>query len=290
MQHLIVFNAPKRSGKSYARNLVSKIIGAHDCAFSDILYDSVPLLYGIEPKRFMNWCNTVDVDGVDEKDKPKEELFGMKPRDALIDISENYLKPKFGRDCIAQITARKVKQEPVVVMDSGFVDELSPFIDALGIPTENVYLIHINRPNHTWDGDSRHTIHPWGDMKHIVIENDGDIMDFQNTVRDLSIDIMRDIQMKNNIECIPVDVESSFDYRQDKSIVSKSLVSIDMNNGQLSFDEPFNVRSAFYRNVQLYSDHAHADLTSTTASYKAIYQQGLTVKDWCDLHSSMGGV
>lgn len=91
------------------------------------------------------------------KDAPQLEFFGKTPRSEYIALSEDYLKPRHGRDVFGRIAARRIQLHKgiatFIIPDSGFVEEAIPVIKQVG--PENVLLIELSRPGTSFTGDSR---------------------------------------------------------------------------------------------------------------------------------------
>ena len=178
----ILFNGPPRSGKDTAGDAVrSAFTGTMKVKFSDPLKDGVHGLYGF---------HGVSVDYFeDTKDLEQEDLLGYTPRQAYIDLSENYVKPCHGKDAFGKIAtrrmARKIEEiedrfDPIfVVPDLGFVEEAIPVRDLLG--AENVLTLQLFREGKTFAGDSRNYVDLYG-VKTIKVLND-DLETFKRTIQ-----------------------------------------------------------------------------------------------------------
>lgn len=103
------------------------------------------------------------------KDSPRAELAGYSVREFLIDLSESYIKPRYGEGVYGRWLYHRVGRimpgpSFVICDDSGFEDEMS----ALG---RNVILVRVERPNHDFSSDSRnYLIGP-----KYVFKNDGSL-------------------------------------------------------------------------------------------------------------------
>jgi len=180
MLKVVVFNAPARSGKDSASSHMCKITdnGYHK-AFKDELFKICANILGISVERFK--------DGYDEtlgevyNRKGKKLLFHEDPdiwykdytgtilqrirgkqyskREFLIHMSENVIKPSFGKDAFGKTFVNSLPEEGIVfVSDSGFPEELQPVIDYVG--AENVLVIRIQREGCSFEGDSRDYLTP----------------------------------------------------------------------------------------------------------------------------------
>lgn len=95
------------------------------------------------------------------KEEPWDTLGGLSQREALIDMSENKIKPMFGSDFFGKAAARKLQTGPdsdgdgrlYIFSDGGFVEEIQPLIDKFG--KENILIIRLHREGFDFSNDSR---------------------------------------------------------------------------------------------------------------------------------------
>lgn len=104
----------------------------------------------------------------EEKEKPHSFLNGKTCREFMIWISEDVIKPTFGKQHFGKLMADNIASVPehidVVVSDGGFKDELLPLIGA-GF---DVHVIRLHRDGFTFAGDSRdylETIYDFDNLK-----------------------------------------------------------------------------------------------------------------------------
>lgn len=90
----------------------------------------------------------------ENKERPSELLHGRSPRQALIHLSEEVIKPREGKDYFAREFVRLYLGQDddriVVASDCGFAEE----IELAGAVCECL-VVHVHRPGHTFAGDSR---------------------------------------------------------------------------------------------------------------------------------------
>ena len=168
---VIMFNAPPRAGKDTACEILMRKFpeSVKYEYFKEYLYKESAKVLGLD----FNFWASVCQDG-DLKDKPMLRLQtgeaegSVTPRDILINVAENILKPKHGKDCIANATAHKIAKtiqqfkaekgyNPIIVVpDLGFPYEA----DAVRtiIPSAEVAVVHIKREGYTFEGDSRNYV------------------------------------------------------------------------------------------------------------------------------------
>lgn len=107
------------------------------------------------------------------KDEPHPALNGNTPRSFLINLSENLIKPSYGKAFFGNVANGKLAKLPndsvVFFSDSGFVEEAEPIIETFGLHA--CYKVEIEREGKTFNGDSRsYWKHPG--LHTVVIKND----------------------------------------------------------------------------------------------------------------------
>jgi hypothetical protein len=184
---VFVLNAPPYSGKdTLADYMVEKFefrdfTHAIKLSFASPLKDANKIIFQLTPE---------DVDLLESsketKDSPNHELLhGKSWREVNIALSEQFLKPSYGKDIFGNIMAKKIKMRyknemypgwlttmNVFIADCGFTYEVSPIIDLVG--KDNVIAIQIDRPDCNFKSDSRSYINTEElGIKKIIIQNDG---------------------------------------------------------------------------------------------------------------------
>ena len=87
------------------------------------------------------------------KEVPTRRLFGRSPRQHLIYVAEEVIKPHFGKGYFGGIVADKLCGGYNVISDIGFMEEAMPIIDKVG--QENVTLVRIHREGRDFSSESR---------------------------------------------------------------------------------------------------------------------------------------
>lgn len=152
---IIFFNGPRRSGKDTLGNYIfSQFPGCRLMKFASPLKQIAKIMSSINEKQFQEFEKPNSL----EKLAPNPQLFDRSWVELLITISEQCLKPVFGKSIFGDIAARQLvgyttSAHFTVFTDSGFVEEAIPIVDIFG--KQNCHLVHIVRPDHTFDGDSR---------------------------------------------------------------------------------------------------------------------------------------
>ena len=106
------------------------------------------------------------------KEMPCHRLFGRSPRQHLIYVAEEVIKPAFGKDYFGKIIASKLCTGFNVVSDIGFMEEAMPIINKVG--QENVTLVRIHREGRDFSSESRSWLSGICDAEYDVY-NDGTI-------------------------------------------------------------------------------------------------------------------
>lgn len=184
MTKIVLFNGPPSSGKDTASDFTMAWLkqnsknGIH-YRFAAPLKDATHALFGLKVGReHFNECKNV----------PSSLFLGMSPRQAYIWMSEEAVKPKFGKDFFAKVAVHLISEHIVasgksdgviVVSDCGFAEEVDALIEAFG--AENVALVHLKRPGTDFTNDSRSYINRVNCQKYLI-NNDGGFTDFKDKV------------------------------------------------------------------------------------------------------------
>lgn len=178
MTKIIIANAPADAGKDEAIAYLKFTYGVHPFSFKTELKSLTLKLYCISEALWDSWYTRLG------KELPREELGGLSCRQALIRVSEEIVKPNFGKDYFGRAEAVKLKaiseQGSIVAAcsDGGFNEEINPMIATFG--AENIYVLKIHRPYRSFKGDSRNWIdHPEiPSYNYYNVQNDKDLSSF----------------------------------------------------------------------------------------------------------------
>jgi hypothetical protein len=149
----IIFNGPPGSGKDEACHFLKTNYGYKHLQFKDQLFIETAKYYNVS----LDWF----LDGYDNrtiKETPTNELNGLSRRDALIHVSEDIIKPKFGKDYFGIKTAEVIDGvSSYCFSDGGFVEEVHPLINTVG--QENICIVQLIRSGCSFSSDSRNYIY-----------------------------------------------------------------------------------------------------------------------------------
>jgi len=181
----IFLNAPPRSGKDTAADYLSHfMIRTFPVKFASPLYNSVREVFGLTKDEWNLLYNH-------HKEDCLEQLRGMSPRQAMIWMSEDVIKPKFGSDFFGHAMVnrlRNISDDAIVIAsDSGFHSEAVPVMDFVG--AENCFHVTIERDGCDFSNDSRSL---WGDNRlgnrYHTISNNGTKDEFYRELKTLMND------------------------------------------------------------------------------------------------------
>ena len=146
----VILNGPPEVGKdTLSARLVQLIPSCREMRFKDYLVSEVLSIYDMTLEEWTsNYSNR------EWKETPNDKLDGMSPRQALIHVSEDKIKPERGKDYfgrMALIDMLSSDHEVYVFSDGGFIDE----INALECDEVRVYVIRLRREGYSFEEDSR---------------------------------------------------------------------------------------------------------------------------------------
>ena len=193
---IIMFNAPPQSGKdTCADEIIKHFKGVRKVNFKDSLYKRSAAILGYDLSFWTSICQNNEM-----KDKPMKDIkIGTQlirnatPRDLLIAVAENIIKPEFGNNIFAVDALNSIRQHMLnniggnifVMPDCGFDYEADVIKGAF--PNAKVVVVQIEREGHTFDNDSR----DWVPCDHILYNRGLEALkkDVLSLVGDLLIDL-----------------------------------------------------------------------------------------------------
>lgn len=159
---VICLNAPMNSGKDEIADYFVKNKGAYKMEIKELLFEIAVRSAGITRKLWDALYSR------EYKELPTPYLivngFHVSPRQWMIHISENVMKPVFGKSVFGDALANKIKDlnlpidSVIVLSDGGFKEEALPIIDLVGV--DGYRLVRIHRYDEQgeefgWGNDSR---------------------------------------------------------------------------------------------------------------------------------------
>lgn len=224
---VVIFNAPPNSGKDVATEMLWKYFqSGTKLAFKDSLYSDVASYYNISVTDLIEYHGDRKLKETPsemfrkyDKHSLKQYFFALlfiigavfnirhlmslgyySSREALIHVSEDVMKPKYGSCYYGESLARKVEQSSsrfFFVSDSGYKEEVLPLLNA----GYNVYIVHLERIGVTFEGDSRTLLTEddfkgedgnmkYKNLKFVKMNNNGSLDDLYKTITDFSFDLV----------------------------------------------------------------------------------------------------
>ena len=149
---VVIFNGPPGCGKD-AACLIYKNMGYTHLSFKEELFKETFRFFGVSKEWFMEGYENRAI-----KEEPVSELqiAGKKlsRRDAMIYVSEKYIKVKYGKDYFGKQLAKQMTTEGLFcVSDGGFQEELSAIINRFG--AESITIVQLTREGCDFSSDSR---------------------------------------------------------------------------------------------------------------------------------------
>jgi len=145
---VVILNGPPGSGKdTLAGILAQTYIGGVHLEFKQKLFALTKMIYGVSDDVW---------DGLysrESKETPHPLFGGLSPRQALIKVSEEVIKPNFGKSYFGEQAAVSLSGQIHFFSDGGFVEEVKPIINKIG--AENVLIIRLSREGCDFSSDSR---------------------------------------------------------------------------------------------------------------------------------------
>lgn len=148
---ILLFNGPPSSGKDYACSILEDHGFTHVC-FKEKLYTDTFDFFNVSREWFMSGYTR------EQKNTPDDRLIlkgtPISRREALIYVSEEYMKPKYGASYYGDILADSIDiKGKYCVSDGGFKEEILPVINKVGL--EKIVIVQLVRTECSFVGDSR---------------------------------------------------------------------------------------------------------------------------------------
>jgi len=167
MNPVILLNAPPNAGKDTIAQKCRWRLGVPHLEFKSKLFELALSISGLKQEQW----NVIYTRSL--KDVPCDRLWGMSPREFLIDISERMVKPVCGQDYFGVQAANAAKPHGGISSDSGFNEEAEVLVDVLG--AENVFCVRFTREGCSFEGDSRNFLTTDKIINYLDTTNDGTV-------------------------------------------------------------------------------------------------------------------
>jgi hypothetical protein len=148
----IIFNGPPGSGKDEACLFLESNHGFKHISFKKQLIDDAVEHFGVSAKWFMNGYDIREI-----KEKKETSLGNRSRREALIHVSEDIVKPKYGDDYYGKCVAHRLNSvADYCFSDGGFLSEVKALINSFG--PDEICVVQLCRSGCTFEADSRYYI------------------------------------------------------------------------------------------------------------------------------------
>lgn len=176
MKPVIILNAPPNAGKDTIAAELSVRLGLPHLEFKGKLFELVQTISGLSPEEWEELYTR------DLKEVPCGRLWGYTPRQFMIHVSEDMIKPYCGKDYFGRILGKKALHNGGVVSDSGFNEEADAVVDIVG--ADRVFCVRFSRDGCDFEGDSRKYVDTTKIIHYLDTENNGTIEDIVNEIKE----------------------------------------------------------------------------------------------------------
>lgn len=218
---VVVFNAPPNSGKDVSADYLHEYFqSGQRLSFKEALYEDTADYFGIDVKDLTEYHSDRSLKEIPSEMFPKFKKHSLKQyffallfvigavfnirylmslgyyssREALIHVSEDIMKPKYGQDYYGRKFLEKVESSPErysFAADGGFADEVLPLLDA----GYQVVVAQLERSGATFEGDSRTLLNEddfeaYSNIKFTTIINNGSLDDLYDNIREFAFDLV----------------------------------------------------------------------------------------------------
>jgi hypothetical protein len=169
MNPVILLNAPPNAGKDTIAEELSIRLGLPHREFKGKLFEIAQVIAGLDQAAW---------DAIytrEQKELPQDCLWGLTPRQFMIDVSERMIKPTCGQQYFGKALSWACLKTGAVVSDSGFNEEAEALCSSIG--AERVYCVRFTREGCSFEGDSRNFLDTDAIKHYIDLENNGSVED-----------------------------------------------------------------------------------------------------------------
>lgn len=146
---IIIFNGPPGTGKDEVCLFLKNKLDFTHIEFKDALFDETCKHFNVSKEWFMSGYSDRSI-----KERKESILENRSRRDALIHVSEDIIKPNYGKDYFGVKVVEKIKDGvDYCFSDGGFKEEILPIINIVG--TKKICLVQLTREGCDFSTDSR---------------------------------------------------------------------------------------------------------------------------------------
>lgn len=146
---IVILNGAPGVGKDTIGKMLEDQAGLTIRSFKQPMFDIAKATLG--EAGFIKFMELYDNRLTKEQSTPL--LGGLSPREFMIEISEKWIKPRFGADYFGCRFVADLPVTGVVATDGGFPDEVRPMLDVT-----KVVIVRLHRAGYSFAGDSRRFI------------------------------------------------------------------------------------------------------------------------------------
>lgn len=189
LKKVFLFNGPKFSGKdTVGEYLAKKHNNSKVFMFKEALYHWAARISTLSLAEIMYMSSDRNLKELPHASLPLNRKTGtyFSPREWLIHVSENVIKPLTNKDFFGVSCAESILSSGVdvaFITDSGFEEELKALVNRVAVPDiwESVEftVVRIHRPGCTFEGDSRNYLgNTLPNVRYLDVHNDKDLETF----------------------------------------------------------------------------------------------------------------
>ena len=218
---VVIFNSPAGSGKDTAADMLYGYFNTGNrINFKDDLYQDTAEYFNIAVNDLVEYHSDRSLKDIHSEMFPKYKKHSLKQyffallfvigavfnirylmslgyyssREALIHVSEDIMKPKYGQDYYGRKFLEKVESSTErysFAADGGFKNEVLPLLDA----GYQVVVAQLERSGATFEGDSRAFLNEddfeaYSNVKFTTISNNGSLDDLYDNIREFAFDLV----------------------------------------------------------------------------------------------------